>query len=45
MNNDFDRSKYELTHWAKSISIHYFIEIFVDQSIIKPFTLLITTFN
>ena len=34
------RSKYELTHWAKSILTHYFMEIFVDQRIVKTLALL-----
>jgi hypothetical protein len=34
------RSKYELSHWAKSILTHYFMEIFVGQTIIKTFALL-----
>ena len=33
-------SKYELTHWAKSILTHYFMEIFVDQRIVKTLALL-----
>jgi hypothetical protein len=39
------RSKYELTHWAKSILTHYFMEIFVDQTIIKKFALLLVSMN
>ncbi len=41
------RSKYELTHWVKSILTHYLMEIFVDQMIIKrdSFTLHIKTSN
>ena len=34
------RSKYELTHWAKSILTHYFMEIFVDKRIVKTLALL-----
>jgi hypothetical protein len=39
------RIKHELTQWAKSILTHYFMEIFVDQAIIKKicFALLIST--
>ena len=29
-----------LTHWAKSILTHYFMEIFVDQRIVKTLALL-----
>jgi hypothetical protein len=36
-------SNCELTHLAKSILTHYFMEIFADQSIIKKFALLIST--
>ena len=34
------RSKYELTPCAKSILTHYFMEIFVDQRIVKTLALI-----
>jgi hypothetical protein len=34
------RYKYELAQRAKSILTHYFMEIFVDQAIIKKFAIL-----
>ena len=41
-----NKTKHELTQWAKSILTHYFMEIF-DQAIIKKncFALLISTSN